>query len=332
MGLSPEERRRIYEEEKARIEAEEKLRKEKQKAEAVSTLNLEPNVAGLLCYVLGWISGIIFLVLEQKNKFVRFHAIQSIIVFGILNLAINILSYIPFIGWFLSGIIGIFGFILWIVLMVKAYHNQLYKVLLAGDWAERLSGVSPGGDVGTGGKSEDTEPPRPSQPPKAPAAEHFKVTRGGRITESSLAIAWSFALLIFFNFFNQYIAWYHFDKVGGNWVRYPLLTADFSAWLPFVTTALVLTIIAHIILIIFDRYLLRETIQIVLNLFGIAVVATLISIFPFDFSLVPNATVASALPVVVTIFLICIAVGMGIAVLVSFIKLIVNVATRSAGY
>jgi uncharacterized membrane protein len=139
MDLSPKERRRIYEEEKARIEAKEKLKRGKQKAETVSTLDLEPNIAGLLCYVAGWISGVIFLLLEQKNKFVRFHAIQSIIVFGALHLASVILTHIPFFGWFFGVIIGVFCFILWIVLMVKAYHHQLYKVPLAGDLAEKLS-------------------------------------------------------------------------------------------------------------------------------------------------------------------------------------------------
>jgi len=335
MDLSPEERRRIYEEEKARIEAEEKLKREKEKAESVSTLDLEPNVAGLLCYVLGWISGIVFAVLEQKNKFVRFHAIQSIIVFGALNLASVILGPIPFIGWFFSVIIGIFGFILWIVLMVKAYHNQLYKVPLAGDWAEKLSGVSPGENVGIKEEDKSAKPPRPPKPPPtAPAGDYFRTTRGGRITSSSFAIAWNFALLIFFNFFNQYLAYYHLEKVDSvtRWVRYPILTQDFNAWLVFLTTALVLSIIGHIILIIFDRYILRESVLIVLNLLGIVVVSALLSIFPFDFSRVPDTLVASILPVLVTVVLICIAIGMGIAALVSFIRLIVNVATRAASY
>jgi uncharacterized membrane protein len=139
MKLSPKERRRIYEEEKARIEAEERRRRERQGAKSVSTLDLEPNVAGLLCYVGGWISGIIFLLLEQKNRFVRFHAMQSIIVFGALHVAGVILGSIPFIGWFFGSIIGIICFILWIVLMVKAYHYRLYKVPWAGDWADRWS-------------------------------------------------------------------------------------------------------------------------------------------------------------------------------------------------
>jgi len=74
MELSPEEKKRIYEEEKARIEAREKIEREKLKAPAGTSTGLSPNVAGLLCYVAGWITGIIFLVLEQRNKFVRFHA------------------------------------------------------------------------------------------------------------------------------------------------------------------------------------------------------------------------------------------------------------------
>ena len=142
MELSPEERKRIYEEEKARIEEEQKLEKEQQKAEGLSTINLNPNVAGLLCYLGIWITGIIFLVLEQKNRFVRFHAIQSIIVFGVLGIANAILSQIPIIGWFFGIITGILTFILWIVLMVKAYHGELYKIPLAGDIAEKASGVA----------------------------------------------------------------------------------------------------------------------------------------------------------------------------------------------
>jgi len=139
MRLSPKERRRVYEEEKARIEVEEKRRRERRRAKAVSTVDLEPNVAGLLCYVVGWISGVIFLLLEQKNKFVRFHAIQSIIVFGALHVAGIILGRIPFIGLFFGSLIGILGFILWIVLMVKAYNHQRYKVPWAGDLADKLS-------------------------------------------------------------------------------------------------------------------------------------------------------------------------------------------------
>ena len=141
MQLSPEERRRVYEEEKAKIEAEKRVEREKQRAESASTLNLEPRLAGLLCYLGIWITGIIFLILEQKRPFVRFHAIQSVIVFGALFLASAILSAIPFVGWFFGALLWTLMFVLWVVLMVKAYRGELFKVPLAGDVAEKASGV-----------------------------------------------------------------------------------------------------------------------------------------------------------------------------------------------
>ncbi len=100
---------------------------------------LQENVAGLLCYVLGWISGLVFFLIETENKFVRFHAVQSIIVFGALNIIWVPLQFIPplvlFIGWLLGGL----AFVFWIVLMFKAYQGTLYKLPVAGDLAEKWS-------------------------------------------------------------------------------------------------------------------------------------------------------------------------------------------------
>ena len=101
---------------------------------------MEENVAGLLCYLLGWITGIIFLILEKDNKFVRFHAIQSIVVFGIITVAQLILRWIPFIGWILSILISILAFILWIILMVKAFQEVKYKLPWAGNFSEKQAG------------------------------------------------------------------------------------------------------------------------------------------------------------------------------------------------
>jgi uncharacterized membrane protein len=105
-----------------------------------TSLGMEPNLAGLLCYVLGWVTGIIFFVLEKENKFVRFHAMQSIIVFVPITVAGIILNFIPFIGWILGWLLSIFGFILWIILMVKAYRGERYKMPWAGDIAEKQVG------------------------------------------------------------------------------------------------------------------------------------------------------------------------------------------------
>ena len=102
-----------------------------------TTTGLEPNVAGLLCYLGGWITGIVFLVIEQKNKFVRFHALQSIVTFGALTVASALLSWIPLVGGFFGAIIGILAFILWIILMVKAFQGERYKLPWAGDLAEK---------------------------------------------------------------------------------------------------------------------------------------------------------------------------------------------------
>lgn len=101
-----------------------------------TSTGLRENIAGLLCYVLGWVSGIIFLLIEPENTFVRFHAIQSIYVFGTLTIASIILGWIPVIG----VLIWIVTFILWIVLMVKAYQGTRYKVAWAGNLAERRAG------------------------------------------------------------------------------------------------------------------------------------------------------------------------------------------------
>lgn len=105
-----------------------------------TSTGLEANVAGLLCYVLLWVSGLVFVLIEKENKFVRFHAIQSIYVFGVLTIAGIILGWIPFIGvvfgWIIRGIV----IVLWILLMVKAYQGIMYKLPWAGKLAEKQVG------------------------------------------------------------------------------------------------------------------------------------------------------------------------------------------------
>jgi len=104
---------------------------------AKSSVEIDENVAGLLCYVLGWISGLVFFLIERKNKFVRFHALQSIIVFGTLTLASIVIGWIPFIGWLINCLIGVLAIVLWILLMIKAYQGEKYKLPWAGDLAEK---------------------------------------------------------------------------------------------------------------------------------------------------------------------------------------------------
>ena len=101
-----------------------------------SSTGLQPNVAGLLCYVVGWITGIVFLVIEKKSTFVKFHAWQSIMTFGVLSVAYLILFWIPLIGWAIAWVIWILGIVLWILLMIQAGTGKMYKLPWVGNWAE----------------------------------------------------------------------------------------------------------------------------------------------------------------------------------------------------
>lgn len=99
------------------------------------SLGLPRNTAAALSYVLGWLTGLVFLLIE-KDPFVRFHATQSIVTFGLLT----ILAMIPVIGWVLSPFVMIVGFVLWLVLIYKAYQGEEFKLPLVGKLADKLLG------------------------------------------------------------------------------------------------------------------------------------------------------------------------------------------------
>jgi len=99
---------------------------------------MDENVAGALVYALGWITGAAFLLTEPSNKFVRFHALQSVLVFGGLSVAWFIAVSIPLLGWFVAFIIiPPLSAVLWLLLMYRAYQGQRYKVPFAGDVADQ---------------------------------------------------------------------------------------------------------------------------------------------------------------------------------------------------
>jgi uncharacterized membrane protein len=94
----------------------------------------EGNTKALLTYVAGWITGLVFLLTEKEDKFVRFHAAQSVVVFG----ALMILSFVPILGALLSIVLFPVTLILWIVLMIKAYQNEKFMLPVVGEWAQQL--------------------------------------------------------------------------------------------------------------------------------------------------------------------------------------------------
>ncbi|MFH1875361.1 MAG: DUF4870 domain-containing protein [Candidatus Omnitrophota bacterium] len=104
-----------------------------------TSTGMQANIAGLLCYLVGFITGIVFYLVEKNNKFVRFHAMQSIIAFGFLFVMATLLPWIPVIGWILTPVLWVVNLVLWIVLMIKAYQGELFKLPIAGDIAEKNS-------------------------------------------------------------------------------------------------------------------------------------------------------------------------------------------------
>jgi uncharacterized membrane protein len=114
-----------------------------------TSTGMQANVAALLSYVLGWLTGLIFFLIEKENKFVRFHALQSIILFGgwfVLSIAIGMfmgvfatigLGFLIPVFSLVNGLLALAGFILWILLMVKAYQGEKFKLPVIGDIAEK---------------------------------------------------------------------------------------------------------------------------------------------------------------------------------------------------
>ena len=151
-------------------------------------------------------------------------------------------------------------------------------------------------------------------------------TKASRITESIIAIVWSIATLIFFNFFRDYIALYH------DGMREPLITAEFGKWLWIHNPLLILTVIGHSIALAFDRYVLRESILIFLTILGVASTATLLSLFPFDFSIIANANIEKWVDLGLRIALILTIVAFSLGALVSVNKLIRNLARGTKDY
>ena len=111
-----------------------------------TSLGLSENIEGVLCYSFGFVTGIIFLFLEDDNKFVRFHAIQSIIVFLPLFIIYVAITFLPMVGLIMNmmswpiiiPILSIIIIIFWLFMMYKAFIGEKYKLPIVGDFAEKL--------------------------------------------------------------------------------------------------------------------------------------------------------------------------------------------------
>jgi uncharacterized membrane protein len=121
-----------------------------------TSTGMSGRTEALLSYVLGWFSGLIFFVIERKNRFVRFHAAQSFLFFGsafVLLLALRLIGYlisiIPFIGGALAFvvnlvlspatfIIAILVGLVWILLMIQSYRGNTVRLPFFGNYAESM--------------------------------------------------------------------------------------------------------------------------------------------------------------------------------------------------
>jgi len=111
---------------------------------------LSSNVAGALAYSLGVLTGILFYLLQKDDRFVRFHAMQSILVsvaYIVAAIGLTILetalAFVPVLGWIVGGVLAMAlslgGFVLWVLLMVRAFQGRQWEAPLVGQYARRHS-------------------------------------------------------------------------------------------------------------------------------------------------------------------------------------------------
>ena len=153
---------------------------------------------------------------------------------------------------------------------------------------------------------------------------------GGRCSEiaSDLSVLIiTVVQLIFLTRFYRFIAWYTTEP-DGSVTRLPLLTADYFTWLPFPIVASIVVIVALVATMIFPRYWLRQVAWIAFCLIGITVTLSLLIIFPFDFSVIPNATAAEVVPKALRLFLILWALMYAVAAVILSVRLVRDAARQ----
>ncbi len=121
---------------------------ETQNTVETSSTGLDPKLAAFLSYLFGIIGGIVFIVIEKDNRYVKFHAWQSIafsvayfVAWIAYSIIAAILGHIPVLGWLidlaLGAVISIGGLVAWIILLIKAFSGEEYKLPFIGDFAEQ---------------------------------------------------------------------------------------------------------------------------------------------------------------------------------------------------
>ena len=128
-------------------------------------------------------------------------------------------------------------------------------------------------------------------------------SKSGENSSHATIILVTVAQLIFFTRFHQYIAW-PVTGADGSVTRLSMLTDAYYSWLPIMITASSIVIITSLAMMINHNYRFRRISEISFSLIGIVVSVSLVSIFPFDFSVIPDAATAAVVPKWVTGFFI----------------------------
>src|ERR1043165_5867946 len=125
---------------------------------AKSSTGLDENVAALLSYIFGWVSGLVFFLIEKDSRLVRFHAMQSLLLQVFIAIVAIVIWVVLFIflliasqiSGLLSTLVTIIATLIWIVLgigflvgwimcLIKAYQGQYFKLPVIGNFAEKFS-------------------------------------------------------------------------------------------------------------------------------------------------------------------------------------------------
>jgi uncharacterized membrane protein len=114
----------------------------------LTSIGIRARTAGWLCYLFGWVTGLIFFLLEKENRFVRFHAMQSMLFFGGISILEGIIRFFEMLSNYtfmhvfgvdlFSSALGLVSFIIWIVLIVRTSKGIYYKLPVIGDFADKL--------------------------------------------------------------------------------------------------------------------------------------------------------------------------------------------------
>ena len=151
--------------------------------------------------------------------------------------------------------------------------------------------------------------------------------RSGETASHMFIIFVTLAQMIFFTWFHKYISWYT-SGLDGSIIRSSMLTAAYFNWLPIMITGSIIVILVSIAMVIFNNYKFKKAGEISFNVIGFIITVSLVSIFPFDFSSIPNSTAINIVPIAVRVFFILLPVFYGVTGLIMFLKLRKQVAKQ----